>query len=83
MKLSGPKVAYMFFVAYLLIGLKLVPDYGMSWDEPAQRKHGLIALDHVIDQFNLGWEKSFEEIKLRSGPGPSVYRIIFYDSRRA
>ena len=36
-----------FFLGYLLLGLWIVPDYGISWDEPLQRRHGIVATDYI------------------------------------
>ena len=46
-----------FFLAYLLIGLSVLPDYGMSWDEAAQRNHGIVAFDYINEVLDLGHEK--------------------------
>ncbi|WP_339926172.1 hypothetical protein [uncultured Cyclobacterium sp.] len=35
------------FLAYLLFGTILVGDYGLSMDEPVQRKHGIVAFEYV------------------------------------
>lgn len=40
------------FGLYLVAGLLLVPDYGISWDEPLQRNHGLVSMDYVNSLFN-------------------------------
>ena len=46
-----------FFIGYLIMGLCILPDYGMSWDEPAQRGHGIVAFDYINEIFDFGFEK--------------------------
>ena len=53
-----------FFVAYLLLGLAVFPDYGMSWDEETQRRHGLVSLDYVYETLAISGEKRAPEIEL-------------------
>lgn len=36
-----------FFLSYLLLGLWIAPDYGVSWDEPIQRAHGIVSTDYI------------------------------------
>lgn len=66
----------LFFLAYLGFGLSIVDDYGISWDEPLQRRHGQISVDHIIDRFGLDWEKYNDIIALRSAPGRQ-YSVLF------
>ncbi len=42
-------ITVLFFSAILCIGLACYPDYGISWDEPAQRTHGLVAAEYITD----------------------------------
>lgn len=46
-----------FFLGYLSLGLLILPDYGMSWDEAAQRNHGIVAFDYINEILDLGFEK--------------------------
>lgn len=46
-----------FFLLYLGLGLWILPDYGMSWDEAAQRSHGIVTFDYLNELFDLGYEK--------------------------
>jgi hypothetical protein len=41
-------VVMLFFFAYLLTGLSLYKDYGISWDEEFQRATGLLTFDYVF-----------------------------------
>ena len=40
-----------FFGLFLIMGLFIFQDYGISWDEEIQRKHGLITVDYVNEVF--------------------------------
>lgn len=75
-----------FFISYLIIGLILVPDYGMSWDEAVQRRYGLVALDFYIEKFNLSWEKAIPVASLETAAGrqyPTLFSTICAISERA
>ncbi len=50
--LSG-NLAYIILVAYLIVGSVILPDYGISTDEPIQRKHGIISFDYVNQKLGL------------------------------
>lgn len=41
------------FMGYFLFGSVLVGDYGLSMDEPVQRKHGIVAFEYVNDLFGF------------------------------
>jgi len=41
------KIEFFVFLGYLLLGFWIVGDYGISWDEPLQRNHGLVSMDYV------------------------------------
>ena len=41
-------IARIFFLTYLLVGITIFKDYGISWDEPFQRDNGLITADYVF-----------------------------------
>ncbi len=53
----------LFFVAYLLLGSLIFGDYGMSWDEPIQRSHGLVSARYVNEVFPYS-ERDFTWHKL-------------------
>ncbi|MGB0840547.1 MAG: hypothetical protein ACPGXL_10415, partial [Chitinophagales bacterium] len=44
-----------FFVAFLVLGLSIFDDYGISWDEHIQRKHGLVSFDYINATFGHPW----------------------------
>ena len=64
-------VVWAFFLGYLFIGYQIYDDYGVSMDEPIQRKHGMVSLEYVNRQlgepFNI----------------PNIYNIDvqFYDHK--
>ena len=41
---------FLFFSLYLILGLMIYGDYGMSWDEELQRRHGLVSAKYVDDR---------------------------------
>jgi hypothetical protein len=49
---------FIFFAVYLLLGLMIVSDYGLSWDERSERLHGLVVLDYFNE---LSGGKLFDE----------------------
>ncbi|MBN3581068.1 hypothetical protein JYB64_01635 [Algoriphagus aestuarii] len=57
-----------FFFAYLVLGLLILPDYGITMDEPIQRKHGMVAFEYVNEIFNL-----FPTISKVTGENLSTY----------
>ncbi|MCB0640045.1 MAG: hypothetical protein KDC44_00325 [Phaeodactylibacter sp.] len=50
-----------FFGAYLALGLTILPDYGISFDEPIQRDHGIVAVDYMNGLFGWYEGKVFEQ----------------------
>jgi hypothetical protein len=48
-KLASP----LFFLGLLILGLLTYKDYGVSFDEPAQRLIGVTNLNHIAHKFNL------------------------------
>jgi hypothetical protein len=40
-------------LTYLIIGSKVLPDYGISTDESIQRKHGIISFNYINQKFCL------------------------------
>lgn len=54
---SIPTPVYLFFLLYLFLGLNIVPDYGISWDESIQRRHGRVAVDFFSEKWDWGWKK--------------------------
>ncbi|MCP9237773.1 glycosyltransferase family 39 protein [Lewinella sp. JB7] len=47
-------IAILFFVAYFIGGYAIVDDYGITYDEAVQRRHGHVTVAYVADR--LGWE---------------------------
>lgn len=39
----------LFFTAYLIVGLSIYQDYGLSWDEPISRVNGLVNLKYLAE----------------------------------
>ena len=55
--------SFFFFIIILFLGASIVGDYGISMDEPIERKHGIVAFDYLNEKFNLfpGIEKGTGE----------------------
>jgi hypothetical protein len=41
------RFAFFFLALILLLGTIIVPDYGISMDEPIERKHAVVAFDYL------------------------------------
>lgn len=39
----------LFFIAYLILGLNIYQDYGISWDEPTARLNGLVNVKYLAE----------------------------------
>lgn len=56
-----------FFVLYLLLGLWVYQDYGLSTDEPAQRAHGMVSAKYIVQSIDPGFRQgllnSFPDLK--------------------
>jgi hypothetical protein len=50
----------LFFLTFLAIGLWITPDYGVSWDEDIQRKHGRVVWDYIHQQLDLTQDQPLE-----------------------
>ena len=57
-----------FFGTYLLLGLLIFDDYGISWDEHLERNHGLVSLDYVNQKLGhpFGKDRFSEKYELLS-----------------
>lgn len=68
-----------FFIAYLLIGLAVYDDYGISVDEPTQRQHALISLKYVLSQFDPAFaEVRFPEVEDLETYAHRYYGVAFH-----
>ena len=54
MQKRHPWIIITFFGLFLLMGLAIVDDYGISWDESIQRRHGRVSIDYAAEK--LGFE---------------------------
>lgn len=63
LKVIVNNLPYIILFAYLIIGSIILPDYGISTDEPIQRKHGIISFDYINQKFNIlpGIQPTYEE----------------------
>ncbi|MGB3801732.1 MAG: glycosyltransferase family 39 protein, partial [Lewinella sp.] len=53
MRLRPAYAALFFFVSLAIIGGYILDDYGISWDEAIQRRHGRVSLDYAADKLGL------------------------------
>ncbi len=61
-----------FFAAYLIVAFLIVDDFGISWDEGVQRRHGHVTIEYVADLFG------FDHPEMdTSGEGFAPYGMIF------
>ena len=72
-----------FFILYLFIGLAAVKDYGISWDEPINRRNGGISavyinnlLGGLVNAKNIKKPATFEIPKLHES-SDKYYGVIF------
>ncbi|MEM1357941.1 MAG: glycosyltransferase family 39 protein [Bacteroidota bacterium] len=45
--------AILFFALVLILGLVVLDDYGISWDESIQRRHGRVSIDYAAEKVGL------------------------------
>lgn len=43
----------LFFSSFLCLGLAIVDDYGISWDESIQRRHGRVSIDYAAEKLGV------------------------------
>ncbi|NRA52284.1 MAG: hypothetical protein HRU12_24410, partial [Phaeodactylibacter sp.] len=43
----GSLITPFFFAIVLVLGLQIVEDYGLSYDEPIQREYGLSVIEYI------------------------------------
>ncbi|MEO5818704.1 MAG: hypothetical protein ABIT20_25775 [Gemmatimonadaceae bacterium] len=61
-----------FFVSYLLLGLLVFRDFGMSWDEIPTRRFGIMYVDHLVP--NLA---ALDSIRAEGGPAYERFGPFF------
>ena len=52
-----PWLVRLFFLSYLLLGLWIARDYGVTWDDPIQRGHGIVTTDYINRFFGVQAER--------------------------
>ena len=48
------------FISFFFVGITIFNDYGISWDEEANRNIGFISLNYIREIFNLDKYTGFE-----------------------
>jgi hypothetical protein len=43
----------LFFLLFLIVGLSILDDYGISWDESIQRRHGRVSIDYAAKKLGM------------------------------
>jgi hypothetical protein len=61
-----------FFAAYFVVAFIIVDDYGISWDEAIQRRHGHVTLEYVADRLGIDHPPFDTE-----GKGFSPYGMVY------
>jgi len=51
--LFRPIYAPLFFLAFLVLGCWVLDDYGISWDESIQRRHGRVSIDYAAEKLGF------------------------------
>jgi hypothetical protein len=51
----GRIVTWAFFAVFLVTGLAIFKDYGISWDEPVSRINGMVTIKHLGALFAPAW----------------------------
>jgi len=74
-------VTIAFFVSYLLIGLLVYKDYGMSWDEIPTRRFGMMYVDRLVPD-----RAALDSVRAEGGPaferfGP-FFEIVLVHAER-
>jgi hypothetical protein len=65
-------VTIAFFVSYLLLGLFVFRDYGISWDEVPTRQFGIMYVDHLVP--NLA---ALDSVRAVGGPAFERFGPVF------
>jgi hypothetical protein len=68
-------ITVIFFLTYLVSGLLLFDDYGLSWDEPRERSTGLVNLNYVAKVFHV-----YDPVQYESQQDLHEYRDRYYGS---
>lgn len=73
---SGRLLVPAFFLLLFVVGVVILPDYGIGWDEDGQHEKGRIAYDYVHTYF--GWEHTpLEPEKPFARYDQSFYNVLF------
>ncbi|MFT7121859.1 MAG: hypothetical protein ACJAZ9_002047 [Neolewinella sp.] len=48
-----PWYPVLFFAAFLVLGVWVLDDYGISWDEAIQRRHGRVSIDYAAEKLGI------------------------------
>ncbi|MEO8333461.1 MAG: hypothetical protein ABI664_00715 [bacterium] len=65
-------VTIAFFVAFLLIGLLVYKDFGVSWDEIPTRRFGIMYVDHLVPDV-----RALDSVRAQGGPAYERFGPFF------
>lgn len=74
---SLDRLVWALVAALALLGLWLVTDYGLSWDEPQQRLIGQVAFNHVSQTLFPGWIAPFPDVQPLHHFRDRDYGVVF------
>ncbi|MEL6358148.1 MAG: hypothetical protein AAFQ37_14590, partial [Bacteroidota bacterium] len=65
-----------FFTVFLLLGLAITPDYGISTDETVQLRHSQVSIDYAAQKLGLDWEPFLPTYDLETY-GSRAYSMLY------
>ena len=65
------------FSSYLIVGISIFDDYGISWDEHANRNMGFVALNYLRELFSLDIFTGFEQTDKDFADSTKHYGVLF------
>ncbi|MBB4077742.1 hypothetical protein GGR28_000343 [Lewinella aquimaris] len=68
-------IVSLFFLTYFIVGYLIVDDYGITYDEAVQRRHGHVTVEYVADRFGIDHPPLATEGKSFSQYG-MIYQIV-------
>jgi hypothetical protein len=67
-----------FFLIYLIIGISVYKDYGVSWDEPTHRQIAMVTVKYLASIFMPGYQPAeFTSLPLLAEYSAKQYGVVF------
>ena len=70
-------IIILIFLLYLITGVVIYDDYGISWDERENRRLGFISLNYLRELFSLDIYEGFEHDDLAYMYSTKQYGVLF------